>query len=217
MILLKKNIDSSVRNPLKILLILSLFACKAVHASDAGPKRAAAGQNAWVEKIKANKKLLVMAGVGAGALVLNHLVITPFLASAVTGFAYEAYIAENKKLKEYVDEHIPKKLKIFSTPFARGFLGDGTAFYVLSKLGSTIWPRMSYLPMTAGLIVGQALGIASSNRDFYNCIGYGFNKLIGNNEGNTPPTQQAKAAVIERTSGAVLSWFLLAGLMSKVP
>ena len=167
--------------------------------------------------VRKHGNIATMACAGVGALVFNQLVIAPFLVSFAAGFASEAFFLESEFIKNEVGGRISRKLNRFvPSQFTQG-LGDGATFYLLHTLGGTIWSRFSGIPVTAGLIAGQAVGIAINNRDLYNCLKYGCNRLIGNNEGDTPPHEIAQAAAIERTSGAALSWFFFAGLASKLP
>lgn len=136
-----------------------LLNCGAVQASNNG--KSGAEPSGWIKTIKEHKNLAIMAGMGVGALAFNQLVIAPFLVSVIGGFASEAFVLDNPNVQNFItdksrDSRVPLE-------FMRG-MADGGAYYALSKLGRVVFPWLNGIPMTAGLIVGQAAGIAFNNR-----------------------------------------------------
>lgn len=188
---------------------IGLLGCGVAYASEAGNDQGA--EKSVMATIKANQNMIVAVGMAGAALIVNQVFFMPFLVSAATGFASEVFILDNPKVKKFIID----KVNISDAPlgFGQG-VADGLMYYGLTTLGGGIWSGVSAIPMTLGVAIGQAAGIAYNNTNYRKRIMYEWNKW--QNKATDNPPQVSVKEIVARGSGAALSWLCFAGIIGKM-
>lgn len=197
-------------------------------AEDAEKKGAANSLTVWCNKVTpGQKRAMVAVGASVGAIVVWQAVALPFVMSAIGGYAAEAFVVENSEVRKFAAENSPQ-CSLWPVAFVKG-CGDGVTYYALRSLAGAIWPSLfSSIPVSAGLVAGQLIGIACANPLYRERAIYEWRKVKAiyerrklydtatkvNSVSLVPGASNSELAA--RASGAALSWLVLAGLASRI-